>query len=327
MSDLGPVLVLAGGLSYEREVSLRSGQRVAAALRAVGVEVEVRDLDQALLPTLTSSAPAVVFLALHGAAGEDGAVRDVLELAEVPYAGSRPDACRLAWDKPTAKSLLRAMGVVTPAFVALPHATFRELGAAAILDRVVARLGLPLIVKPARGGSALGVSVVRDAAELPGAMVHCFSYADVALMEAYVAGVEVAVSVLDVGAGPTALPAVEISPVDGVFDYAARYTAGATEYFTPARLDPAAAAAAGVLAVEAHRTLHLSDLSRTDLIIDADGVAHFLEVNVAPGMTATSLLPMAVAAAERDLGAVCRDLLASAVERHASRDGGDRTTG
>ena len=317
MSDLGRVLVLAGGLSHERDVSLRSGRRVAEALRGVGLEVEVRDVDSALLPALAADPPAAVFPALHGAVGEDGSVRDVLELLGVPYVGADPRACRIAFDKPAAKAVLQGAGRDTPEAVALPHALFRDLGAAAVLDAIVARLGLPLFVKPARSGSALGATVVRQAAELPAAMVGAFAYGETALVERFVTGVEVAVTVLDTGGGPEALPAVEIAPVSGVYDYAARYTAGETEFFVPARLEPDAAAAAANLAVAAHRALGLRDLSRTDLIVDAAGRPWFLEVNVSPGLTETSLLPQAVAAAGRDLGVVCRDLLALAVARAA----------
>ncbi|MCI0686767.1 MAG: D-alanine--D-alanine ligase [Sporichthyaceae bacterium] len=315
MSDLGRVVVLAGGLSHEREVSLRSGRQVADALVAVGVEVELMDADSALVPNLADERPAVVFPTLHGAAGEDGAIRQVLELLEVPYVGAPPAACRIAFDKPCAKSAVAAVGIPTPPSVSLPHTTFRDLGAGRVLEYIVARLGLPLFVKPARGGSALGASVVRSAAELPEAMVACYAYGDTALIERFVDGVEVAVSVLDTGSGPVALPVVEIEPDEGVYDYRARYSAGATRFHVPARLDLSAAATATDIAIRAHQALGLRDLSRTDLIVDAAGVPWFLEVNVAPGMTETSLLPVAAAAAEVDLGVLCRDLLQTAASR------------
>jgi D-alanine-D-alanine ligase len=314
VADLDRVLVLAGGLSYEREVSLRSGHRVSDALRAAGVDAIMCDADAQLLETLRADPPSAVFIALHGAAGEDGAIRGVLSLLGVPYVGADAAACRLAFDKPTAKSVMAAAGVATPPSIALPHATFRELGAAAVLERIVDRLGLPLMVKPARGGSALGATVVREAGGLPSAMVTCFSYGEVALVERYHSGTEVAVSVTDTGDGPEALPAVEIVPVEGPFDYAARYTAGMTEYHTPARLPAPLAGTVAELAVTAHRVLGLRDLSRTDLIVTEAG-PQFLEVNVSPGMTETSLLPMAAAAAELDLGLLCRDLLQQAAAR------------
>ncbi len=308
-------VVLAGGLSFEREVSLRSGRRVVDALRTAGAEAYLHDADATLLADLAETGPDAAFIALHGGPGEDGAIRGVLDLAGVPYVGATPHACRLAFDKPIAKGLLRAVGVATPDAVTLPHSTFRELGAHAVLDRLLARLPLPLMVKPASGGSALGATVVHDPAGLPAAMVHCFSYGDTALVERYVEGTEVAVSVADVDGSLRALPAVEIVPKEGVFDYAARYTAGATDYYTPARLDDAVLAAAGAAALAAHQVLGLRDLSRTDLIVDPAGTPWFLEVNVAPGMTETSLLPMAVAEAGLDLGALCRDLLDAAVAR------------
>ncbi|HVF18753.1 MAG TPA: D-alanine--D-alanine ligase [Mycobacteriales bacterium] len=319
MSPVRRAIVLAGGLSFERDVSLRSGRRVADALRSAGVEVELLDADAALLGHLAEHAPDAVFIALHGGPGEDGAIRGVLDLAGIPYAGAAPHACRMAYDKPTAKALVRAAGVSTPDWVTLPHETFRELGAHAVLARLGERLPVPVVVKPARGGSALGMTVVELAEKMPAAMVHCFSYGDTALIERYVAGAELAIAVVEDAAGvPRALPAVEIVPKEGVFDYDARYTAGATDYFVPARLDDAALAAAAEAALTAHRALGLRDLSRTDLVVDAAGTPWFLEVNVSPGMTETSLLPMAAASADVDLGELCRTALERAAARGAT---------
>lgn len=315
MSDLGLVVLLAGGLSHERDVSLRSGRRVAEVLRDVGVEVAVHDLDAALLPAMAGDPPSVVLPLLHGAQGEDGAIRDVLEMLRLPYVGSTPQACRTAFDKPVAKALVSRGGLASPASVVLPHAIFRELGAAVVLDTLVARLGLPLVVKPTRGGSALGCTVVRDASELPSAMVNCFAYGDTALIEEFIAGTEVSVSVIDGDDGPRALPPVEICPDGEAYDYQARYTAGATEFFVPARLDPAATQAVTDVALAAHRILGLRDLSRTDLIVDEAGQSWFLEVNVAPGMTETSLFPQSVAVGGADLGTVLRDLCHRAAAR------------
>lgn len=315
MSDLGLVLVLAGGLSHEREVSLRSGRRVAEALREVGVDVEVGDADAALLSTVQTAAPDAAFLALHGTTGEDGSLREVLELLGLPYVGATPDACRVAFDKPTAKAVVRAAGMTTPDSVTLPKETFHDLGASAVLDRIVDRLGLPLFVKPARGGSALGAGLVQRARELPAAMVECFAYGDTALIERCVEGTEVAVGVIDFSGGPRALPAVEIVPDGGRYDYTARYTPGRAEFFAPARLPEPVASEVADAAITAHRALGLRDLSRSDLIVDAHGTVHFLEVNVAPGMTETSTLPQALEAAGLDLGSVCRDLLDVAARR------------
>ena len=309
------VLILAGGLSHEREVSLRSGRRVLDALRAVGLDAVVRDADVTLLPYLTSQPPDAVVIALHGATGEDGSLRGVLELCGIPYVGCDAQSARVAWDKPSAKAVLREAGIPTPDWVALPHDRFSELGAAAVLDRIAHQLGLPLMVKPAQGGSGLGATAVRDAAGLPAAMVGCFAYDQTALVERFVTGVDIAVSVVDLGDGPTALPAVEIVPQNGVYDYAARYTAGLTTWHVPARLDEEVARRVALTTIAAHSALGLRDLSRVDLIVDPSGGAHVLEVNVAPGMTETSLLPMAVSAAGLDLGKMLATLVNRAVVR------------
>jgi D-alanine-D-alanine ligase len=304
----GHVAILAGGLSHEREVSLRSGRRVAESLRAAGLEVTVHDVDADLLPFLAASRPDVVWPLLHGASGEDGSIRDVLELVGVPYVGTGPRESRAAWSKPVAKSVVLGAGLCTPEYVTLPQSLFRELGAQPVLDAVVARLGLPLVIKPTHGGSALGVTLVERADQLPRAMVDCFAYGDVALIERAVRGVELAVSVVDLGQGPEALPPVEIVTT-GPYDFDARYNPGRTEYFAPARLDDDVLGVVREVAVRAHVALGLRDLSRTDVILDPDGVVQFLEVNVAPGMTETSLLPQAARAAGLDLGHLYRSLV------------------
>lgn len=309
------VVVLAGGLSHERDVSLRSGRRVAEALQATGVETSVRDVDTGLVSWLRRERPDCVVPLLHGEAGEDGALREILELAGVPYVGARPAAARLAFDKPIAKQVVAAAGLATPASIALPADTFREVGAAEVMDAVIEQLGLPLAVKPAKGGSALGFSVVSSPDQLPSAMVGCFSYGPVALIERYVQGVEVTVPVIEVDGEPRAFPPVEIRPDGGVYDYTARYTAGATEFVVPAGLDPAVAEACAEVATTAHRALGLRDLSRSDLIVDGDGAIWFLEVNVAPGMTETSLVPLSVEAAGLDLGKVFGSLCVRAENR------------
>jgi D-alanine-D-alanine ligase len=314
MSDLGHVLILAGGLSAEREVSLRSGSRLREALREAGVDADIADADAGLIPAITGDPPSAAFPAIHGAYGEDGSIQEVLALLGVPFVGATADACRFAFDKPVAKAVVRAAGLATPASVTLPKETFHDLGATAVLERIVDTLGLPLFVKPTRGGSALGATQVEAAADLPGAMISCFAYGDTALIERCVVGTEIAVGVVDLGDGPQALPAVEIHPLAGAYDYAARYTAGQTRFYIPARLSGDEAAAAAAAAVTAHRALGLRDVSRTDLIVE-DGRAFFLEVNVAPGMTETSTLPMAMESAGRALGMVCRDLLSLAAAR------------
>ncbi|XVV03846.1 D-alanine--D-alanine ligase family protein [Actinosynnema sp. CA-248983] len=309
------VAVLSGGLSHEREVSLRSGRRLSAALRSAGLVVEEWDADAQLLTRLREHRPDAVVVALHGGEGENGSVQTVLEMLDVPFVGTDSRACRRAWDKPTAKAELARAGLSTPEWTVLPHATFRELGAQPVLDAMVDKLGLPLMLKPDQGGSALGAHVVREAAELPAAMVGCLAYGDTVLAERYVEGVEVAVAVVDGPDGPRALPPVEIVPENGVYDYTARYTAGLTDFHAPARLDEKAAQAVGELAVAAHRLLGLRDVSRTDAIVAPDGTVYFLEVNVSPGLTETSLLPMAVEAAGQSLGEIYAGLVERAVNR------------
>lgn len=308
------VVILAGGLSPERDVSIRSGRRLAEALRASAPDWEVleRDLDADLLGDLSATRPDCVVPLVHGAAGEDGALRDVLECVGLAYVGSRPDPSRMAFDKTIAKALVE---VETPASVSLPHSTFRELGAAGVLRALDARLGLPVIVKPSRGGSALGASVVRESGDLPAAMVGAFAYGEVALIESLVVGMEVAIGVIDTGAGPRALPAVEIVPDGGFYDYAARYTAGTTEFYVPARLADDVAGRAATAAVAVHNRLKLRDWSRIDFIIDAAGTPWFLEANVAPGMTETSLVPQALTAAGEDIGSMMVSLVNQAITR------------
>jgi D-alanine-D-alanine ligase len=314
MADLDRVLVLAGGLSPERDVSLRSGQQVAQALGAVGVDVRVCDVGPDLLSVLAADAPDVVFPVLHGVSGEGGTLQEVLRMAGVSYVGAPAWAARMAFDKPVAKTLLRRAGLSTPDSVTLPRQAFHDLGAAGLATMLTSQLGLPLCVKPRAGGSAFGVTRVRDGAALPAALMACFGYHDEALIEQWIDGTEISIGVTDLGE-PVALPAVEIVPDSGFYDYAARYTAGATEFFCPARLTPDAASAAADAALTAHRTLGLRDLSRTDLIIDAAGRPFVLETNVAPGMTPTSTFPMGLREAGHDFGTFCRDLAVHAAAR------------
>jgi D-alanine-D-alanine ligase len=309
------VVVLAGGLSHEREVSLRSGRRLAAALRAAGADVREWDVDGSLVAQLRNDPPDAVAIALHGGEGENGSVQAVLELLDVPFVGTSAQACRAAWDKPTAKAELAGAGLDTPDWVALPHATFRALGAQAVLDAMVDRLGLPLMVKPDQGGSALGAQVVTARSELPAAMVSCLAYSDTVLAERFVRGTEVGVTVVDDGAGLRALPPVEIDAGGGVYDYTARYTPGAVSFHCPARLDATTLARIAETALAAHQLLGLRDVSRTDVVVDLDGRIQVLEVNVSPGITETSLLPLSVRAAGLELG----ELYSALVERAIAR--------
>lgn len=302
MSSINRVVVLAGGISHERDVSLRSGRQVADSLLEHGLAVELRDPDATLLASLRDNRPDAVWPALHGASGEDGALRGLLEFLGVPFVGSDSSAARLAWDKPTAKIVVARAGVATPPSITLGRDAFRELGADAIFAAIDDELPLPLVVKPAQGGSAQGVTIVTERAGMPRAMVEAYTYWDVALVEQQIVGTEIAVGVIDTGDGPVALPAVEIEPLSGVYSFEARYNAGETRFYTPARLAPEVAARAAEAAVTAHRALGMRHLSRVDMIVDGAGTPWFLEANVLPGLTETSLLPQALEAAGHDLG-------------------------
>ncbi len=307
------IQVLAGGISHEREVSLKSARRVADALTDAGASVVIREPDAALLANIRKDKPDVIWPVLHGASGEDGALRDILALTGVPFVGASAQGARLAWDKSIAKILVEREGVQTPASITLPKDTFRELDAEGVLKTVAASLALPVVVKPAKSGSAQGVTIVRKADQLSRAMIDAYVYCDVAIIERYVEGTELAISIIDLGAGPIALPAVEIQPVAGQFGYQERYTAGETNYFVPARIKKTVAERAANMAIAVHEILGLRHLSRIDMIVDNKGVAWFLEANVLPGLTETSLLPQAVTAAGHSLGEVYLNLAQAAI--------------
>jgi D-alanine-D-alanine ligase len=312
------IAVLAGGRSPEREVSIRSGHRVAAALHERGYETFVVDpAEIPLVESLTEGSFAACYIALHGKEGEDGTVQRLLDLIGIPYTGTGPLQCEIAFDKTLAKEALRQASVRTPAWATIQADALRDLAAGAALGRAVERVGLPCVVKPSRSGSAMGVSFVERELDLPAAVMAALSFSDAAIIEAKVAGAEVAAGI--VGAPPEALPLVEIRPKSGVYDYAARYTAGATEYYAPARVAPEVAEACRAESIRSFDGLGLRDLTRADLVVDADGVAWVLEVNVSPGMTDTSLLPMAARAAGYSLADVCDRVLRAALDR-TSRD-------
>jgi D-alanine-D-alanine ligase len=306
------IQVLAGGISHERDISLKSGRRVADALTEFGATVVIREPDSQLLANIAKDKPDVIWPVLHGASGEDGALRDILTLTGVPFVGATPEAARLAWDKSIAKILVARAGIQTPQSITLPKETFRELDAESVLHSVTESISLPVVVKPARGGSAQGVSIVTEIQNLNRAMVDAYVYCDVVIIEKLIEGTELALSVIDLGAGPIALPAVEVVPRKGHFSFDERYTAGETDYFIPARLDAKTSEAARKVAVTAHEVLGLRHLSRIDMIVDANGIVWFLEANVLPGLTETSLLPMAITASGNSLGEVYYNLAEAA---------------
>ena len=308
------IAVLAGGRTPERDVSLSSGHRVTASLAQLGHDAWLLDPGELVLAeALREQAPDLCYLTLHGKDGEDGTVQRLLDLLQIPYTGTVAFDCEIAFDKVLAKDALHRAGVSTPPWVAVEAAAFRDLGAGAALGTVTERVGLPCVVKPSRSGSALGVGFVERQADLAGAVMAALAFSGAVVVEAKVEGSEIAAGVA--GSPLEALPLVEIVPKGGVYDYAARYTAGATEYFAPARMGAETAAACVELARRSVEALHLRDVARVDLMIDRDDRPWVLEVNVAPGMTETSLLPMAAQAAGMTMPDLCERVVRSALTR------------
>jgi D-alanine-D-alanine ligase len=287
------VAVLKGGRSLERGVSLRSAARVEDALERLGHEVVPIDADGELVKRLIAARPDVAFVAMHGPGGEDGTAQELLEILGVPFTGPGVAACVRCIDKVLAKHELRGAGVPTPDWFAFNETAFRELGAADALAELEERLGFPLVVKPSRGGSALGIRFAARGLEVPEALVSAFSYDERVLLEGFVDGRELAVSVV----GDEPLPVVEAIPAGGDrYDFEARYEIGRTTFACPAELSEADATAVTAAALAAYEALGCSGFSRVDLILAEDG-PQVLEVNAIPGLTDTSLLPQAAEAA------------------------------
>jgi D-alanine-D-alanine ligase len=306
------IAVLKGGSSLEREVSLRSAARVEDAVGELGHQAVGIDVGQDLVARLREDRPDVVFIALHGPGGEDGTVQELLEILDLPYTGPGVAACALCMDKVAAKHEMRAAGIPTPDWAAFNATAFRELGAADTLDEIEARLGFPLVVKPASQGSSLGVEFAATRDEVPEALLAAFSYDDRVLLERYVRGRELAVSVLD----GEALPIVEAIPREGdFFNFEARYEIGRTDYVCPAELPEETPVRE--LATRTYEALGCSGFARVDLILGDEG-PQVLEVNAIPGLTDTSLFPMAAEAAGIDFTSLVERIVASAGERPAS---------
>jgi len=291
------VAVLMGGVSTERNVSLKSGKAVLAALTARGWDAHAVDVGHDVAARLSELKPDVAWIALHGAFGEDGCVQGMLELLRIPYTGSGPRASAIAMDKVATKRMLRGTDVRL-----IPDATWQHGDSAP-------DLALPLVVKAPNGGSTIGIAFARTATELAAALDEISRLEDTLLVERMVSGEEITVAVLQ----GEPLPVVSIRPVDNAhFDFEAKYTEGRTEYLVPAPIEPGVAADAQRQAVEAYRLLGLSGVARADFIVDADGTPWFLEINTLPGMTATSLSPMAAGAAGIDFPELVETLLRAA---------------
>jgi D-alanine-D-alanine ligase len=311
------VAVLKGGSSLERQVSLRSGARVEDALERLGHDVVAIDAGADLIERLRETAPDVAFVALHGRDGEDGTVQELLEILGIPYTGSGVLACVRSIDKVLAKHLLVEAKIPTPEFFAFSETAFRQLGAADTLPAIEERLDFPIVVKPASGGSALGIKFARTAEDVPGSLVSAFSYDHKVLLERHVRGRDLAVSVVEGREGPIALPVVEAVPRDEDFyDFEARYEIGRTDFVCPAELAEEHTARARALAVGVYRLLGFYGFGRVDLMLDdEDGELYVLEANAIPGLTETSLLPQAAEAAGVDFDSLVGRILELAFER------------
>ena len=311
------VAVLKGGRSLERQVSLRSGARVEDALKRLGHRVVGIDAGGDLIGRLTETRPDVAFVALHGRDGEDGTVQELLEVLGIPYTGSRVSACMRASDKVLAKHAMLDHEISTPDFFAFSETAFQALGAAQVLPALEARLQFPIVVKPSCQGSALGIKFAREPKDVPGALLAAFSYDRKVLLERYVAGRELAVSVLEEAGEARVLPVVEAVPVEEDFyDFEARYEIGRTRFVCPAELDASVAERAGDLALRTYRMLGCSGFGRVDLMLEREtGELFVLEANVIPGLTETSLLPQAADAAGLSFDELIERILVSALPR------------
>jgi D-alanine-D-alanine ligase len=314
---MSTIAVLKGGRSLERQVSLTSGARVEDALERLGHRVVSVDVGADFVARLAELRPDAAFVALHGQDGEDGTVQELLEVLGIPYTGSGVSACIRCWDKVLAKYLLRDAGIPTADFHAFSETAFRELGAAQALPAIEQALAFPLVVKPAAQGSALGIKFAATAADVPMALVSAFSYDRKVLLERYVPGRDLAVSIIEEDGEPRALPIVEAVPTSQDFyDFEARYEIGRTRFVCPAELPDEVTARTQELAVEVYRVLGCSGFARVDLMLHEDGERQFvLEANVVPGLTETSLLPQAAEAAGISFDELVERQLAFALAR------------
>ena len=310
------VAVLCGGLSAEREVSLRSGAQVIRGLCERGHQAEAVEMDADAWERLRRGGYDSVFIALHGRLGEDGTVQGMLELLGLPYTGSGVLASALAIDKTRTNHLLAAEGLAVPEFeeVAGEDVDGDEV------ERLVDRYGLPLVVKPVREGSTLGLTIARDVDEVASGLVLARRYDRRVMLQRFVSGVEVTVGVLATPE-PVALPTLEILYDNETYDYDAKYTAGKSRHIIPARIPDPAREAVATAAGRAFRALGCEGMARVDFIVDEAWTPWVLEVNTIPGLTEVSLLPDAAQAAGIGFGELCERLVRHSVERHSGTVG------
>ncbi|MEA2373409.1 MAG: D-alanine-D-alanine ligase [Solirubrobacteraceae bacterium] len=314
------VALLRGGRSLERQVSMKSGARVQDALERLGHETVDIDVGGDLIERLEDAEPEIAFIALHGRDGEDGTVQELLEILGIPYTASGVSACIHCSDKVLAKHAMVDAGLPTPDFYAFNETAFKELGAARALPAIEERLGFPLVVKPAGQGSALGVKFAACAGDVPAALVAAFSYDRKVLIERFVDGRELAVSILQSadGGSAQALPVLEAVPREQGFRdfFAARYEIGRTSFVCPAVLPGDVSERAQELALAVYEAIGCYGFARVDLILEAEtGSLEVLEVNAIPGLTETSLLPQAADAAGISFDAMIARILDSGLAR------------
>ncbi|MHB9053305.1 MAG: D-alanine--D-alanine ligase family protein [Thermoleophilia bacterium] len=306
------IAVLKGGRSLERNISLKSGARVEKALREMGYSVEGIDVDASLVKRLKELKPDAAFIAMHGRSGEDGTVQELMDILGIPYTGSDVLPSINCMDKFLSKHIFMENGVPTPPFFAFNRDAFQELGAVDTMPIIGDDLGFPIVVKPAAQGSALGIRFAHTGSELPAALISAFSFDNKVLLEKYVKGKELAVSIL--GKEPRALPVVEVRPKTDFFDFESRYTMGKADYLAPAEIPDDVAAQASELSLRVFKTLGCSGFGRVDIMLGEDGSLQVLEINTIPGFTETSLLPMAANATGISFNELVEEILLCALE-------------
>ncbi|MGE5509163.1 MAG: D-alanine--D-alanine ligase family protein [Chitinophagales bacterium] len=284
------VAVILGGRSSEREVSLQTGQNIITALRQKGHETVALDLTDDLALLLRQAKPDTVYIALHGEYGEDGCLQGLLEMLGLPYVGSGVLASALGMDKYMSRRIMELEGLPVPATRAIRRDEALALGPRTLAAEVKRAFGVPLVVKPNRQGSTVGVTIVREESQLEEALRTALEFDELALVEEFLSGKELTVGVLG-DRPPEALPVIEIVPKTAFYDYEAKYTPGMSEHIIPARISPEVAAAAQDYAVRAYRALGCRHYARVDLMLNDLGQPVVLEVNTLPGMTSTSLVP------------------------------------
>lgn len=302
------VAVVMGGPSAEREVSLNTGTAIANALREYGYTnvVEI-DLDPRNFgKQLAESKAEVVFNAVHGLYGEDGRLQTLLEIREMPYTGSGMIASVSCMDKVITKRMLRDAGISTPACLIVNK---KESG---IKEKIMQRFSLPVVIKPASQGSSIGVEIVKEEKQLDEALANAFKYSRDILVEEFIGGKELTVSMMQKDGEVVALPVIHIAPHSGTYDYHSKYTKGATEYICPADLDEETTKKVQEISKQAYEVLGCSGVARADVMLDEEGNGYVLEINTVPGMTATSLVPKAAAAAGISFPELCNIILQSA---------------